>query len=55
VTFNAVALNKRTLRSIELYKAKPVLYDPTYNKYYNKHTKYEASEELSKLLGFWNN
>jgi hypothetical protein len=40
---------------IELYKAKPVPWDRTHPKYYNKHTKYDAWEELAKAVGFWNN
>jgi hypothetical protein len=34
--------DERALALIELYKANPVLWDPTRPKYYNKHTKYEA-------------
>jgi hypothetical protein len=41
---------------IELHKAKPVvLWDPTHPKYYSKHTKYYAWEELGKAVGFSNN
>jgi hypothetical protein len=44
-----------SLTFIKLYKAKPVLWDPTYPKYYNKHTKYDVWEELVKAVDFWNN
>jgi hypothetical protein len=48
--------NESKLRFIELYKAKPVLWDPTRLKYCNKHIIYDASEELVKaVVDFWNN
>jgi hypothetical protein len=46
--------NKSALIFIELYKAEPVLGDPTHPKYYNKHTKYDAWEESVKAAGVWN-
>jgi hypothetical protein len=43
--------NKSALPFVELHKAKPVRWDPTHPKYYNKHTKHDASEELAKAAG----
>jgi hypothetical protein len=34
--------NESTLTFIELYRAKPVLWDPTHPKYFNKHIIYDA-------------
>jgi hypothetical protein len=44
-----------TVTFIKLHKAKPVLWDLTHPKYYNKHTKYDVWEKLLKAVGFWNN
>jgi hypothetical protein len=46
--------NESMLTFTGLYKAKPVLWDPTQLKYYNKYTKCEAWEEVAKGVHFWN-
>jgi hypothetical protein len=42
--------NESTLTLIALYKAKPVLWDPTHPRCYNKHTKCDAREESAKAV-----
>jgi hypothetical protein len=47
--------NESALTFIEMYKAKPLLWDKTHPKYYNKYTRYDAWGELATVVGFWNN
>jgi hypothetical protein len=47
--------NESILTFIGLYKAKPVLWDPTHPKHYNKHTQSDAWAEIAEAVGFWNN
>jgi hypothetical protein len=44
--------NEGMLTFTGLYKAKPVLWDPTQLKYYNKHTKCDTWEEVAKGVHF---